>query len=68
MPSRNRVVLMAAPGLLVVFALASWLMLRLIPGPRNPMDYMIVGTLSTSIVLLMLFFGLAFRSRNALFK
>jgi hypothetical protein len=37
---------------LVVFAVAAFVMLQLLPGPLRPFDYMLVGGVATMISLL----------------
>lgn len=49
-------------GVLVLFAATAALMLRLMPGPHNPADYMVVGSLAALVSLVLLFavlFGLS---------
>jgi hypothetical protein len=46
----KRAVLAAAGGLLVFVALAEWL-LRLMPPPHRPFEYMIAGTAATAAAL-----------------
>jgi hypothetical protein len=46
----KRAVLPAAGGLLVLVALAEWL-LWLMPPPHRPLEYMIAGTASTAAAL-----------------
>jgi hypothetical protein len=50
----------------LLFALSSWLMLRMLPGSLKPIDYMIVGTFATCVSLLAVFLVLAIRSRHVL--
>ncbi len=50
-------------GLIVVFAVIVALMLRLLPGPHRPSDYMVIGTFAT-LACLALVFVLLLRSEK----
>jgi len=57
----KRAVLPAAAGLLVFVALAKWL-LRLMPPPRRPLEFMIAGTAGTAAALGVVFAWLVMRN------
>ncbi len=42
-------------GLIVIFAVVVALMLRLLPGPHRPSDYMVIGTFATLACLALVF-------------
>jgi hypothetical protein len=42
-------------GLIVMFAVVVALMLRLLPGPHRPSDYMVIGTFATLACLALVF-------------
>jgi hypothetical protein len=42
-------------GILVVFAVSVLILLRLFPGPHQPADYLVVGTLATFFCILLVF-------------
>lgn len=64
----SRKVPMAA-GILVVFLATVLILLRLMPGPRKPADYMVIGTLATFVCILLAFimFFLATGKRSEIF-
>ena len=53
-----------------VFVVVTAILLQLMPGPLKPMDYFVIGSVSTLLSLLALFLVMASTSntRNALFK
>jgi len=57
--------LLLAGGLILVFASVSLILLQLIPGPRRPMDYLVLGTLATIATLAALFVLLVTTSLKA---
>jgi uncharacterized membrane protein len=42
-------------GLIVMFAVVVALMLRLLPGPHRPSDYMVIGTFATLACIALVF-------------
>ncbi len=55
-----------AGGLIVIFAITVLILLRILPGPLKPTDYLVIGTLSTFFCILLLFvFLLATSGRRA---
>lgn len=44
-----------ACGLIVIFAITVLILLRIMPGPHKPSDYLVMGTLSTFVCILLLF-------------
>lgn len=44
-------------GIVVVFASTVFILLHLFPGPHQPADYIVVGTIATFICILLVFVG-----------
>ena len=42
-------------GAVAVFLVSAYLLLRVIPGPHGPTDYLVTGAVSTLLVLLLVF-------------
>lgn len=55
MSRSGKQILVLVAGVLVLFAVVSALMLRVMPGPHNPADYMVVGSLAALVSLVLLF-------------
>jgi hypothetical protein len=64
-----RRLLLGLPAALV-FMLSAVLLLRAMPKPLRPTDFMVVGTVSTLAALVVLFAGIliAMKQRDAFFK
>lgn len=50
---------------IVVFAIAAFLMLKLMPRPLKDSDYLVVGSVSTLVAMLVLFLALVSTSMKA---
>ena len=44
-----------AAGILLVFAVTVLILLRVLPGPYRPADYLVIGTLATFVCILLAF-------------
>ena len=44
-----------AGGVLVVFTMTVFILLRVLPGPYKPADYLVIGTLATFVCILLAF-------------
>jgi multisubunit Na+/H+ antiporter MnhF subunit len=44
-----------ALGILLVFAVTVLILLRILPGPYKPTDYLVIGTLATFVCILLAF-------------
>lgn len=44
-----------AVGILLVFAVMVFILLRVLPGPYKPADYLVIGTLATFVCILLAF-------------
>jgi len=44
-----------AGSLLLIFAMTVLILLRLMPGPHKPTDYLVIGTLATFVCILLAF-------------
>jgi hypothetical protein len=42
-------------GIVVLFIAAVMILLHVFPGPRRPVDYLVVGTLATFVCILVVF-------------
>lgn len=58
-----------AAGILVVFLATVLILLRVMPGPHKPTDYLVIGTLATFVCILIAFivFVSATRKRSEIF-
>ncbi|HZU24900.1 MAG TPA: hypothetical protein VFA04_05230 [Bryobacteraceae bacterium] len=56
-------------GVVLVFAVVSAVLLRLMPGPLTDTDYLVAGSVATGVSLLVLFLGLiGVRSSDTFFR
>ena len=44
-----------AAGILLVFTVTVLILLRVLPGPYKPADYLVIGTLATFVCILLAF-------------
>ncbi|MEP7351717.1 MAG: hypothetical protein ABI824_00655 [Acidobacteriota bacterium] len=50
---RNK--LLTALAVLLTFAGAAWVMMKILPAPLEPFDFMLIGTVATLLAMLVLF-------------
>lgn len=71
MPPPSVRALALGTAILAIFGVSAIVLLNLIPGPYTTTDYIIVGSLSTLVCLLVVFFillGTSLKGPNTFFK